>query len=95
MNVYGEYTSGSSKLSSTESIFNGSGSVRSCLKPLIFKLNNILMTRLDSLMTKICSYEVRLRAELIRFVVHVIEVSVEFSEEAAFSYDRIPTNFLK
>jgi hypothetical protein len=34
------------------------------------------MTRLDSLMTKISSYEVRLRSELIRLVVHVIEVSV-------------------
>lgn len=83
MNVYGEYVSGQSRLSSTEGVFDGNGSVRACLKPLIVRLTNVLMTRLESLMTKICSYEIRLRSELIRFIVHIVEVSVQLSEEAS------------
>lgn len=81
MSVYGEYISGHSKLSAAEGIFDGVGSARTCLKPLIVRLTNVLMTRLESLMSKICSYEVRLRSELIRFIMHILEVSVELSEE--------------
>lgn len=89
--LFSEYLANTSRYSGIEGFFAGTGSARTILQPLITRIVNSLIPRIDSLLQKILSYEVRLRSELMKCLVQLLLLAVEFteSERGSINYDSI------
>ncbi len=67
--------------------FDGNGSVQDILRPLIVKITNYLMGRIESLINKVIGYEIRLRSHLMKLVVYLIETMVDFTNKYSHFVD--------
>jgi hypothetical protein len=76
--LYKYYLDSVSDFNAIDHYFDGSGAIRTLLKPLIVKLTNFFLPRIESLLSKIQSYETRLRSFLITFPVLLLEVGLNF-----------------
>ena len=61
--------------------FDGNGSTKNLLKPLVIKLTNILLNKMEVILSKILTYETRLRSHLMTFIVLFLEVLDDLLEK--------------
>jgi len=72
--LFEDYCDSSCELYAVEYYFDGNGEVKNLLEPLIYKLMNFFLGKLELIFSKILSYETRLRSHLITFIVCFLEI---------------------
>ncbi|KAL4484324.1 hypothetical protein ABPG72_006435 [Tetrahymena utriculariae] len=96
ISLFNEYLNNVTDFNAIDHYFDGNGSVQNILKPLILRITNYFVSRIESLLQKIISYEVRLRSNLIKLIVYLIEVILTFTDNLyGYHMDSISSQFLK
>lgn len=72
--LFEDYLDSTCELYSVEYYFDGNGEVKNLLEPLIFRLINYFIGKLDLIYSRIISYETRLRSHLITFIVLFLQI---------------------
>lgn len=95
LNLYREYLENCTDFNSVDLYYDGNGDVKIIMKPLIVKLTNYFMPKLEYILGKIHSYEIYLRNHLLTFLVLQLDIILDLLEESGFgSLDQIRSPFV-
>ena len=70
LNLYNEYLNSCTDFNAIDHYFDGNGPIKQLLEPLIINLTNFFTPKIELIITKIESYEIRLKSHLITFVIY-------------------------
>lgn len=96
MGLYREFLDSCTDFNAVDLYFDGNGPINFLLNPLIMRLTNFFLPKIEILLSKILSFELRQRSHLLTFVVLLMEVAFKFYKDCyTYGKNSVDSFFVK